>query len=48
MVFLLPESVQPKPLLVSPPRCLSGETMMTDLPIFLACTPAVTAAEVPP
>ena len=33
---------------VSPPRCLSGDTIMTDFPIFAACTAAMTAADVPP
>ncbi len=48
MTALFPVSVNPRPPLERPPRCLSGETMTTDLPILLACTAAVTAAEVPP
>ena len=48
MTALLPVSVKPSPPLDSPPRCLSGLTMTTDLPIFLACTAAMTPADVPP
>ena len=45
MTALFPESVHPSPPLVSPPRCLSGLTMTTDLFICFAWTAAMTAAE---
>ena len=48
MTDLSPESVQPRPPLESPPRCRSGLTTMTVLPIFFAWTAAMMAAEVPP
>ena len=48
MTALLPVSVKPRPPLDRPPRCLSGQTMTTDLPIRFACTAAVTPPQVPP
>ena len=36
MTALLPVSVKPSPPLESPPRCLSGPTMTTVLPIRFA------------
>jgi len=48
MTALLPVSVQPRPPLVRPPRWASGETTMTDLPMALAWTAAITALAVPP
>ena len=48
MTLLSPVSVKPRPPLDSPPRCLSGLTTTTVLPIFVACTAAITAAAVPP
>ena len=48
MTALLPVSVNPNPEADNPPRCLSGETMIADLPILTAWTAAVTAAQVPP
>jgi hypothetical protein len=48
MAALFPVSVNPSPPLDSPPKCVSGQTMIADLPIFLACTAAITPALVPP
>ena len=33
---------------VKPPRCRSGHTITVDFPIRLACTAAITPADVPP
>ncbi|MPN16485.1 hypothetical protein SDC9_163829 [bioreactor metagenome] len=48
MAEVLPESVNPNPPEVSPPKCLSGQTMITLFPDRAISTAEITAAEVPP
>ena len=48
MTALLPVSVQPSPLTVSPPTCSPGSSRMTDFPSRAVYTAATTPAEVPP
>ena len=48
MAPLLPISVAPSPPEVNPPKCLPGSIKATLLPIFAACTAAITPPDVPP